>query len=206
MISGIILAAGSSKRMGTPKQPLKLAGRPMVQCVVDTFLASSLDEVVVVLNPALEWKPKSRKRLRLVENSRAYEGISTSVRAGLDSITSESGAAVIGLGDKPLLHNSTIQKMIEAYKHSSSEVIMPVYHGKRGNPILFRRSLFDDMRSLKGDVGAKSLISQMKHSVLELPVEDLGVILDVDTPAELRAASRLISARKALAGERKTRK
>lgn len=190
--------------MGTPKQTLKLAGKPMLQRVIDTFLATDLEEVIVVVSPALGWRPRERKRLRLVANIRSGEGISSSVRTGLEAIDPTSEAAVIGLGDKPLVLKSTIEKLMAAFERTDSEVIVPVYRGRRGNPILFRRSMFEEMGRLKGDKGAKILVEAGTHTTLEVPVRDIGVMVDVDTPDDLRNAARLIAARAEL--ERKSRK
>lgn len=205
MISGIILAAGASRRMGAPKQTLEVGGRAMLERVVDTFLGSSLQEVILVLTPALGWKPRKRKRLRFVFNTRSSDGISTSLRAGLEALSPKSDAVVVGLGDKPLLRQSTIEKLIEVHRRSSAEILVPVYRSKRGNPILFPRNLYEEMRRLQGDVGAKVLVEAEKHLVKEVPVNDFGVVMDVDTPKDLRSVRRLVSAKVPLA-ERKSGK
>jgi molybdenum cofactor cytidylyltransferase len=194
MISGIILGAGASRRMGVPKQPLDLGGKAMIQHVLDVFTHSSLDEVVLVLSPALEWKPKASARLKVVLNPHANEGISSSVRVAMDGISAKSEAVVIGLADKPFLSVSTIEALVEAYRRSPSEIVVPVFRGKRGNPILFRRNLFRQLGTLNGDVGAKVLVESKKYSVEEVPVEDEGVLFDVDTPADLRKAKKMLAA------------
>ncbi len=198
MISGIILAAGASRRMGTPKQSLELAGKPMLQYSVERFLESSLDQVILVVGPDTKWKKARRRGLRVVVNPSPGRGISFSVKVALDSISPRSEAAVIGLGDKPLLRASTIDSLIEAHRRSDAEIIVPVCRGRRGNPILFRKRLFPELRSLKGDVGAKVLVESKSYSVEEVPVDDVGVLLDVDVPADVQKVERLLSARPAL--------
>lgn len=199
MISGIILAAGASKRMGMPKQGIELAGKPMLEYAVERFLESSLDQVILVVGPNMRWKHARRRGLRVVVNPSPGRGISSSVKVAFRSVNPRSGAAVIGLGDKPLLLTSTIESLIEAYRRSDSEIVVPVYRGRRGNPVLFRKRLFPELKSLEGDVGAKALIESENHPLEEVPVDDVGVLLDVDVPADILKAERLLSARPALA-------
>lgn len=184
--------------MGTPKQSLELAGKPMLQYSVERFLESSLDQVILVVGPDTKWMRARRRGLRVVVNPSPGRGISSSVKVALDSIDPKSEAAVIGLGDKPLLRASTIDSLIEAHRRSDAEIIVPVCGGRRGNPILFRKRLFPELRSLKGDVGAKVLVESKSYSVEEVPVDDVGVLLDVDVPADVLKVERLLSARPAL--------
>ena len=181
--------------MGVPKQPLDLGGKAMIQHVLDVFTHSSLDEVVLVLSPALQWKPKQKKGIRVVVNPRPEEGISSSVRVGIDAVSPKSEAVVIGLADKPFLLESTIEALVNALRNSPAEIIVPLYGGKRGNPILFRRSLYRQLGLLKGDVGAKVLVESKKYAITEVPVDDEGVIFDVDTLSDLRRARKRIAAR-----------
>jgi len=206
LISGLILAAGKARRMGTPKQVVKIGGKPMLQHVVDSFLASSLGEVVVVVRPGLPWKPKPSRRLRVVVNSRFGEGISSSVKFGLSSLSSGSEATVIGLGDKPLLLPSTIERLLVAYRRSGSKIVVPTYNRVRGNPILFQKSLYPWILELKGDVGAKRVINSNESEVLEVSVDDEGVLLDVNTPSDLERAVRTLASRTRSVSKRKPRK
>jgi CTP:molybdopterin cytidylyltransferase MocA len=191
--------------MGRPKQTLKLAGKPMLEHAVGTFLASRLQEVIVVVNPDLGWMPEARRRLRVVVNVNYREGIASSVRAGIEATLPDCDAVMMGLGDKPLLRSSTLEKLLKAYERYSPQIVVPAYMGQRGNPILFVRSLFGELGRLKGDAGAKVLLESGAHTIAEVPVRDLGVILDVNTNADLERAERILDRRASLA-ERKPRK
>ncbi len=206
MISGLILAAGVSKRMGVPKQSVRIAGKPMLDYAIETFNHSRLGEVVLVLRPELPWTPAPRSRLRLVINPRPEEGMSSSLRLGVKSLDDRSEAVVIGLGDKPLLLASTIRGLVSAYRRSGSKIIIPTCEGLRGNPVIIPRTFYGEMLRVRGDSGAKSVIARHPGSVLEVPVNDAGVLVDVNTPRDVRAAERLLAARDRLVAERKSRK
>ncbi|MDV3277086.1 MAG: nucleotidyltransferase family protein [Nitrososphaerales archaeon] len=194
MISGIILAAGTSKRMGSPKQDVLLAGRPILEYVVDAFLSSNLAEVVVVVRSGLTWR-RSEGKLRVIVNPRYLEGLSESVKLGLGTIDARSQAALIGLGDKPLVLPSTVNRIVSAYEESGSKIVIPVHAGTRGNPILFDRKMFPEILRLHGDEGAKRVVELYEEDVLEVKVEDEGILVDVDTPADLKTAERTLASR-----------
>lgn len=196
MTGGIILAAGASRRMGAEKQKLRIGSKSMLQRVVDLFSRSSLDEVVVVVSPSVSWRPSGRGRVRAVINEKAEEGISSSLRLGLDALNSRTESVVVGLADKPLLRAHTIESLLEVHRRSRADIVVPLYRGRRGNPVLLGRTLFGELRKLKGDVGAKVLIESNRFTVEEVRVNDYGVLIDVDTPRDLRRARRVFSARR----------
>jgi molybdenum cofactor cytidylyltransferase len=198
MISGLVLAAGVSKRMGSPKQELKLAGKAMLDHVTDSFLSSGLAEVVVVIRPGISWSRKAR-RLKVVVNPRPSEGISESLKVGVRALNKRSEAVVVGLGDKPLVRPSTIDMLVSAYESSDSKMVVPTLKGTRGNPVLFDKSLLPELLRLRGDAGAKSIMEDNPRGVLEVPVDDEGVIVDVNTPADKEKVERILARRKSSA-------
>jgi molybdenum cofactor cytidylyltransferase len=195
MISGIILAAGSSTRMGTQKLTAKLGGKRVLSYVIDSFLGSRLDEVVVVASEGVtRVVPQSlRKRVRIVINSQPKEGMSHSLKLGLGSVRGE--AAVIGMGDQPLLLSSTIDAIVKASESRGVGIVIPTYGGQRGNPVLFDRELFPQVMSIGGDVGAKSVVAANPGLVREVDVRDEGVLLDIDTPSDLARAEAVLGRR-----------
>jgi molybdenum cofactor cytidylyltransferase len=190
LISGVILAAGASKRMGAPKLLKRLAGRPILDYVVDAFCSSRLDEVLVVTNePVAEaLAAEGRPGVRVLLNRDPEAGMSASLRLGLGEVRGR--AAVIGLGDQPLLLPSTIDRIVSEYTRSGAMVVVPVHDGLRGNPVLFHRSMFPQIMAVRGDRGAKSVVSESRDRVREVEVDDEGILLDVDTPADLARAKR----------------
>jgi len=190
LISGVVLAAGSSKRMGAPKLLKRLAGMPIIDHVVDAFCSSRLDEVLVVTNEPVgeALAAEVRPGVRVLLNRNPEAGMSTSLRLGLGAVRGR--AAVIGLGDQPLLLPSTIDRIISEYTRSGAMVVLPVYDGARGNPVLFDREMFPQIMAVEGDRGAKSVVSENRDQVREVEVDDEGILLDVDSPLDLARAER----------------
>jgi len=195
VISGIVLAAGSSTRMGRPKMLARLGERPVLSYVMASFLASRLDEVVVVASREVaESLSLSRPpRVRVFVNSDAALGMSSSLKLGLAKVRGK--AAVVGLGDQPLLLPSTIDEIVAAYENSAALIVVPVCQGRRGNPVLLDRALFPEVMKIQGDKGARSVIAANQESVKEVTVSDEGVLLDVDTESDLRKAELLLEGR-----------
>jgi molybdenum cofactor cytidylyltransferase len=162
VISGIVLAAGGSTRMGRPKQLLPLAGRPMLQHVLDAAEASPLDEVVVVLGPGAGevWAALSPgPRTRAAVNPTTAEGQSTSLRAGLRAVHVEAEAAVVLLGDQPEIRPDTLGAVIEAFRRGGGPVVQAVYGGRPGHPVLFAREAWPDVEAATGDEGARRVLA-----------------------------------------------
>ena len=185
MIAAVVLAAGSSSRMGKPKQTLQLEGGPMLERVLQTLRQTKVGRVVVVLGAHSSvvrgWVKFGKEKV--VVNPRFKEGMSGSIRLGLAE-AEEADAAMIVLGDQPFVSPGTIDRIIDAYVSSRSPVVVPVYHGRRGNPVLFDRSLFPQIRRIRGDVGAKSVVSGNEDKLLQVDVNDEGILVDIDTPSD----------------------
>ena len=185
MIAAVVLAAGSSSRMGKPKQTLQLEDGPMLEMVLQTLRQTKVGRVVVVLGAHSSvvrgWVKFGKEKV--VVNPRFKEGMSGSIRLGLAE-AEEADAAMIVLGDQPFVSPGTIDRIIDAYVSSRSPVVVPVYHGRRGNPVLFDRSLFPQIRRIRGDVGAKSVVSGNEDKLLQVDVNDEGILVDIDTPSD----------------------
>jgi molybdenum cofactor cytidylyltransferase len=188
-VSGVILAAGASTRMGRPKQLLDVAGRPLLQHVVDAALAASLDEVIVVLGHRADEVKAALAlggRARAVVNSDFADGQITSLRCGLAATNPDARAAAILLGDQPSLQSEAIDHMIAAFLASGARAARPVYPevgGRPGHPVLLAREIFPELEGLHGDQGARTLFSEQRPGVLEIPVAGQPPP-DIDTPED----------------------
>lgn len=185
-VAAVILAAGSSERMGKVKQLLPVRGQPMVRSVTETVCAAGFAQVIVVVGayagriaPTLTGLP-----ITIVVNKEWSQGLSTSVRAGLDAIQPTSRAAVMVLADQPMLPAELLRSLVRRYQATQAPIVAPYHAGLRSNPVLFDRSLFGELLELKGDIGARTIIARYKDAIARVEVHDAFASLDVDTPQD----------------------
>ncbi len=187
-VAALVLAAGRGTRMGGNKMNEMLAGKPLLLHAVDAALGSKARPVIVVTGHQPE-KVKLAlvgRNVTLVHNPHFAEGLSTSLKAGLAAIPAAVAGAVVLLGDMPHVTPVVIDDLRqEMAKRPEAAAIVPVVDGQRGNPVLLGRRLFAAALDLHGDTGARKLLGG--PDVVELPVEDEGVLLDIDTPDALAA-------------------
>ena len=198
-VTGILLAAGSSRRMGERnKLLLSWEGGTIVEAVADALLDGGCEEVVAVLGHdrvavacTLAGRP-----LRSVVNHDYWEGLSSSIRAGVTAARDGTAGFLIALGDMPRLQPQTVNTLIAAFAGATREVIViPTFEGRRGNPVVFSHAYTEKLQQLSGDTGAKSLIVEHASRVVEVAVVDEGVLMDVDTAqayASVRPPSRTL--------------
>jgi molybdenum cofactor cytidylyltransferase len=188
-VGAIVLAAGTASRFraaggcGATKLVASFGGKALVRHVVEAALSSRARPVVVVTGHAEAdvAAELSGSAVETVHNARYAEGLSTSLRAGIAALGADIVAAVILLADMPLITSSLIDRMIDCFSTRPEAVaIVPVYAGRRGNPVLVTRVLFDQIAKLNGDEGARRLLAACDR-VYELAA-DASIEFDVDTP------------------------
>jgi molybdenum cofactor cytidylyltransferase len=177
---------------------------------VEVALASRARPVVVVLgcqadacraalsapasSPPESSKPSERtglsRQVTIVVNPNWAEGQSTSVRAGLAALPGNIGAAIFHLVDMPRVTSATLDRLIARHAVTLAPVVWPEYEGRRGNPVLFDRAAFPELRELTGDVGGKPVLKayERRGAAERLVVDEQGVLLDIDTPTDLPQA------------------
>ena len=184
MIGGLVLAAGAATRFGAPKQLADLEGVPMLEHALRAITASPVGRVVVVLGSGAE-EIAATVDLHGAEPrvcSRWEEGQSASLACGLAELA-DCEAVVVTLGDQPRVSPDAIRRVIAA--RNGAAAVRATYGGSPGHPVLLERELFEPLRNVTGDKGARNLL--MSVQVLDIPCDDLGGGEDVDTPAELDA-------------------
>jgi len=191
-IAALVLAAGRSTRMGGPNKLLaEISGRPLVRIAVDEALASRASLVVVVTGHQRERIETALQglKIRIVHNPDFAEGLSTSLRAGLNALPSDVDGVVVLLADMPQVDAALIDRLIASFDPEKGALaVVPTIESKRGNPVLWSRRFFPDLMALEGDVGARHLIGRYSEAVVEVPVTGKGPLADVDTPDALNAA------------------
>jgi molybdenum cofactor cytidylyltransferase len=191
-VSAVILAAGTSTRMGTAKQLLRLDDRPLLQHVLDNVRASGVKEIVLVLGFAVEdiRREINLQNVRVVLNERYRQGMGTSLKAGLSAVDSQSAGALIVLADQPFVRPATLDLLMAEHHHSKAQIVIPTYRGFRGNPVLLDRSVFAEVMALDGDVGCRAIFGDHLGGIVKLVVDDAGILLDIDRKSDFEALRR----------------
>lgn len=188
-VGAVVLAAGQSKRMGaTNKLLASIDGRPIVAHVVDALIEAAVEPIVVVVGheAGRVREALAERAVSFVENPDYTDGIGSSVRTGAAALMNQVDGALFVLGDMPKVRSDDVRRLVEAFDPDTGRSIcVPVYQGRRGNPLLWASRFFEAMQTLAGDVGARSLLSKYQAEVTEVAVGDDGVHFDVDTPSDL---------------------
>jgi len=184
MISAILLAAGESKRMGELKQLMPFGqNTTIVEQAIDNLLSAAVNEVIVVVGYRAEEVIKSivGKPVKIAINPNYRQGMSTSIIAGLNLVDSRAQAAMLTLGDQPLINSQTINRLLEEFHNHDRGIAIPTYQGRRGHPIIFAIKYKEKLLELKGDIGGRQIVKDHPDDILEVAVNAGGIITDIDT-------------------------
>jgi molybdenum cofactor cytidylyltransferase len=198
VLAAIILAAGDSTRMGRPKALLPdLEGRPFVARLVRTFHAAGIPHIIVVTGslhtqiadalasddlpatPQLVNNPQPA----LGQVSSLWMGLDTAIQAGVEGV-------LMTLVDIPLVRPSTVRQVVDTWTRERAPIVRPAVGARHGHPVLFDQSLFDALRHAPITEGARAVVHANADRIVDVPVDDEGCLLDVDTPADYDALIR----------------
>ena len=183
MISAILLAAGQSKRMnGDNKLVKKIRDIPLIKHSVNNILASSIDELIIVLGYQKEIIKKlldKNEKIKVVFNRDFESGIASSIKTGLGHLSKKTEFFFICLADMPLVNHNIYNQMIGS--KNNKEIIVPTYKGQQGNPVLFSNSLKDKIMNIQGDIGAKKILELNKDKIFNLKINDQSITKDFNT-------------------------
>lgn len=191
-ISGLVLAAGTSSRMGQPKQLLPFRGTILLDWVVgQAEEAGALDEVIVVLGRAAEEiQPRLHlTRARMVLNPVFSDGCSGSYKTGMATVNPQAEAVIVLLGDQPGVTSAVINQVAEDWRTQGGRIALTSYRGRRGHPIVFARALFEQLLQLSGDKAAWKILDAHPDWVRDVEV-DQAFPEDVDTRQDYEALLR----------------
>lgn len=188
-IAVIILAAGRSARLGTPKQLLSYRGKTLLQHSIDTALESMASQILVVLGSKKDSIKKEieQTQIFILENSSWESGMASSISCGITNlqiIAPESEAVILMVCDQPFVNAKLLNNLINKHKDSKQFIVASSYANTLGTPALFHKSLFVELLALKGESGAKSLIKKYSQQVGFVSF-DQGSI-DIDTRENYR--------------------
>jgi molybdenum cofactor cytidylyltransferase len=184
-IGVLLLAAGKSRRYGTDKRLARMEdGRRLLDASLSSVVNSGLPVLVCIGRADTELAAElSSRHIRYVTSPNSDSGMGSTLADGLSGAPASWTAVIIGLGDMPMIQPATYRLVAQTL--SPGKIVTPVYLGQRGHPVGFDQGYFHILKNLCGDEGARKLIDANPASVVALDVDDPGVVVDVDTPAQL---------------------
>ena len=188
MIGGIVPCAGASARMGRPKALLSIHGRTFVQAVVDALSAGGCEPVLsVVPDDAVIAEAARATGARVLTNPRPGEGPITSMRLALEELGDSVEGVIYLAVDHPCVRAETVATLLDAARSTDAPLLIPLYEGERGHPSFFRESLFGELIDPTLEGGARTVVHRHLDSAELVAVNDPGIRLDIDTPADYEA-------------------
>ena len=189
-LDGILLAAGESRRMGYPKPLLKIDGVSFIERIATSMLAAVPRLVIVLGAHAERIRPAIPRddRIAVVENPNYANGQLSSLKVGLGAVAPEAGGALVHLADHPLVRVESFKRLIESYRTWSQPIVVARCDGRRGHPLVFSRELFQELLDAPEHEGARYVVHRDPARVLYVDLDDRGINLDLDTPADLQRA------------------
>lgn len=190
-IAAVILAAGRSSRFdGGHKLLVEIDGISIIRRVCLALADANVDDVVLVTSKANDpiADAAGNGRWRVVENPDARDGLSTSLRIGLQNVSSDTGGLLVALADMPGVTTTLINELVTAFSANPEAIVFPIAKdGRRGHPIIWPKALFPDLSSVTGDTGGKTILADHKDLWHPVPCEIEGAFADIDTRADLEA-------------------
>ena len=189
MIAAILLAAGASRRMGSPKALLKIHETTFIHRCVNVLHTSGIEKIIVVLgaDAGRITHALAGAQVIIALNEQYQTGQLSSVIAGLRVAESFSPDAILlHPVDHPLISKTVTASIIQRFKQNGSSIIVPTFNGRRGHPVLFSSKLFEEIKNAPPDVGARSVVWSHASEVVEIETDDGGILFNVDTPEDYK--------------------
>jgi len=192
MIWAVVLAAGKSERMGSPKMLLPFGRKTMIEKVVARVLKSPVEGIVVVLGAS---RNEIGRRLKAypvmpVFNPDFERGMLSSIQNGLNALPAEARAALVVLGDQPGIPSSVVERLLAGFERSGKGIVLPVHLRRRGHPVLIDLKYKREIMDLDPGIGLRQLLLRHADDVLEVPVRTPSILKDIDCSGDFRRALR----------------
>jgi molybdenum cofactor cytidylyltransferase len=197
MVCAIVLAAGQSQRMGVQKLLLPFAGKTVISYIVDQLAASLVDKVYVVVGSHRKQVSRelSARPVSIVYNPNYKCDMLSSVRCGLRAISRQCKAVLVALGDQPSVTTKLVDRMLQNFTSTPKQILVPLYNGKRGHPVIFSSIYRDEILTRYDGIGLRGLLYAHNEEIFELSVETSGVLSDMDLPEDYRRELALFEAK-----------
>lgn len=181
MITGIIMAAGFSKRMNKDKLTLDFQGVPIIERVIKAVKESNIDEIILVYREEKIKEIGMKNKVKTVYNDRSALGQSESIKLGINASPIKTDGFMFFVGDQPFLDPLIINELIDVFKKQNTNIVAPMYKSKRGNPIIFSSKLKNELLKIEGDDGGKSIVAKIYDEVKFVHFDNDISRLDIDT-------------------------
>jgi molybdenum cofactor cytidylyltransferase len=182
MISGLILAAGESSRIGTPKALLKIGAGTFVERIVNVLHNNGIQNIILVAGSHYEEIRRNTNDVTIVFNALHAFGQFSSLQAGLRELPAQAESVIVWPVDLPLVQSDTITALIEAAE--KNPITVPVYHGKKGHPVIYATETIRKILSMEPTQTGKDLFEYFEGRITFADVEDPAVLIDIDTPED----------------------
>jgi molybdenum cofactor cytidylyltransferase len=181
-VGAIVLAAGKSERMGRPKALLPIRGHTFLENILTAISRAPIHHRVIVVGHHRDEIEKHLQSAAVVFNPDYEQGMITSFQAGIGALPPGLTATFLFLVDHPLVEPSTIEAL--AAKADSARIVLPTFGGRRGHPVLFGSDVLEEIQALPSTQGANVVVHKDRNRITEVPVNDAGILVDVDTPED----------------------
>jgi molybdenum cofactor cytidylyltransferase len=190
MIWAVVLAAGKSERMGSPKMLLPFGRKTLIEKVVAGVMKFPVDGILVVLGAR---RSEIERRLQAypmkpVFNPDFEQGMLSSIRKGLEELPAEARAVLVVLGDQAWTPASVVDRLVSGFEREGKGIVVPVYRGRRGHPVLIDLKYKREIMALAPTVGLRQLLLRHPDDILEVLVRTPAVLMDIDRPEDFRRA------------------
>ena len=188
MLAAVILSGGASSRMGSPKALLSYQGRPFLEHLLEVTSHRNVGVRRVVLGAHAEPIAKSveLKADEIVINEDWEKGQLSSIQAALRSLPPRTDGILLCLIDHPLISTALVQELIELFYTSKKPIVLPVYEGRRGHPVIFSSSLYDELLHAPLETGARAVVWAHSGDLEEVRTNEEGCVLNLNDPETLQ--------------------
>ncbi len=180
MINAIIMASGFSSRMGENKLLLKYKGCALVEYVLENVSKSNFSHRLIVTNRIEVIELSKKRNINGIMNLNADLGQSESIKLGILNSPEALGYAFF-TGDQPFINEEIITELINEFEQYPNNIIVPIYKGRRGNPVIFPKKYTEELLKLQGDIGGKTVINKFIYQVRFIEIHEELPLWDIDT-------------------------
>jgi len=177
---GVILASGYSRRMGANKLLLPFKNKTMIEAVIEEAISSNLEGIYIVCRNNEIKDVVNQYPINIIMNEEAHEGQSTSIVKAIQEVEGKYDSYMFLMGDQPLINKDFINEIMDFYYNNNSSILVPIYNGKRGTPVVFASKWNNALLELRGDEGGRQIIRQNNKEVLEYEVDHQVLGVDID--------------------------